>query len=160
MLKRYFIIISLVASVSVPWSGHASEHIAADTGKEPVVITSKTLTADNKNHTAVFEGDVKAVSGDIEMYSDRMTVYYNESEKKINRIHAVGNVKVHKENRALFSDEAVYFEDEKKIIFTGHPKAVEGENVITGKQIPFYLQDDRAVVEGSKVYLKNSKISE
>jgi lipopolysaccharide export system protein LptA len=158
--KRYIILISIFLFLSVVCPLFASGDVTEDAKKEPVIITSRTLTADNKNHTAVFEGSVKAVSGDIEMYSDRMTVYYNESKKKINRIHAVGNVKVHRKNRALFADEAVYLEDERKIIFTGNPKVVEGENVITGRQITFFLEDDRAMVEGSKVYLKNSKVSE
>ncbi|MBI5099577.1 MAG: lipopolysaccharide transport periplasmic protein LptA [Nitrospirae bacterium] len=124
---------------------------------KPVVITSKTLTADNKNNTAIFEGSVVATTDDLTIYSDKMTVFYDNSESKIKEINASGNVKVHKKERAIFSDEAVYMENEKKIIFKGHPKAVEGENVITGTQIIFFLQDDRAVVEGSRVILQNKK---
>jgi lipopolysaccharide export system protein LptA len=125
--------------------------------KNTIVITSHTLTADNKNNTATFEGSVVAKTDDITIYSDKMIVFYDNSEGKIKKIHAVGNVKVNKENRALFSDEAIYLDDEKKIIFTGNPKAIEGENVITGKQIILFLEDDRAVVEGSKVILQNKK---
>ncbi|HDH53052.1 MAG TPA: hypothetical protein ENH24_01040 [Nitrospirae bacterium] len=139
-------------------------HIAAfaidlpgNAGKKAVIITSQSLTADNKNHTAIFEGSVVAKTGGITMYSDEMTVFYDNSESKIKKIHAIGNVRVLKNERALFSEEATYFEDEGKIIFTGNPKAVEGENVITGTQIIFYLKDDRAVVEGSRVILQNKQ---
>jgi len=125
--------------------------------KKPVVITSQSLTADNKNNTAIFEGSVVATTDDLTIYSDKMTVFYDNSESKIREIIASGNVKVHKKERAIFSDEAVYIENEKKIIFKGHPKAVEGENVITGTQIIFFLDDDRAVVEGSRVILQNKK---
>ena len=125
--------------------------------KKPVVITSQSLTADNKNNTAIFEGSVVATTDDLTIYSDKMTVFYDNSESKIREINASGNVKVHKKERAIFSDEAVYIENEKKIIFKGHPKAVEGENVITGTQIIFFLDDDRAVVEGSRVILQNKK---
>jgi lipopolysaccharide export system protein LptA len=125
--------------------------------KKPVVITSQSLTADNKNNTAIFEGSVVATTDDLTIYSDKMTVFYDNSESKIKEINASGNVKVLKKERAIFSDEAVYMENEKKIIFKGHPKAVEGENVITGTQIIFFLDDDRAVVEGSRVILQNKK---
>lgn len=125
--------------------------------KQQVIITSQTLTADNKNNTAIFEGTVVAKSGDIAMHSDRMTVFYSEAEKKIEKIHAVGHVKVHNKERALFSDEAIYFNDDEKIVFTGNPRAVEGENVITGKEIIFFIKDDRAVVQGSRVILQNNK---
>lgn len=131
--------------------------VAEKTEKKPVVITSQTLTADSKNNTAIFEGSVVATTDDLTIYSDKMTVFYDNSESKIREIKAVGNVKVHKKERAIFSDEAIYKEHENKIIFTGHPKAVEGKNVITGTQIIFFLQDDRAVVEGSKVILQNQK---
>jgi lipopolysaccharide export system protein LptA len=123
--------------------------------KSPIIITSDTLTADNKNNTAVFEGTVVAKTDDMTMYSDKMTVFYDDKEKKIMKIHAVGDVKVQNEERALFSNEAIYIDEEEKIIFTGNPKAVEGENMITGKQIIFFLKDNRAVVEESRMILQN-----
>jgi lipopolysaccharide export system protein LptA len=158
MLKPFSIISPVLFLVIVINTSFASP-IDAGNEKEPVIITSQTLTADNKNNTAVFEGSVLAKSGDIEMYSDKMTVFYSEAEKKIQKIHAVGHVKVHKKERALFSDEAVYLNDnaDEKIIFTGNPKAVEGENVITGKEIIYYIKDDRVVVQGSRVILQNNK---
>lgn len=158
MSRQSFIINAVIVIMAFSVSAHAfalSDNDNAD--KKRIVISSQMLTADNKNNTATFEGSVVAESGDIAMYSDKMTVYYNTSENKIKKIHALGNVKVHRKERALFSDEAMYLEDEEKIIFTGHPKAVEGDNVITGKQIIFYLRDDRAVVEESRVILQDSK---
>jgi len=156
MLKPFSIIRSFLYLLIVFNASFASS-LGESEKKEPVIITSQTLTADNKNNTAVFEGTVVAKSGDIAMYSDKMTVFYSEAEKKIAKIHAVGHVKVHKKDTALFSDEAVYLNDDEKIIFTGNPKAVEGENVITGTQIIFYIKDDRAVVQGSRVILQNTK---
>jgi len=156
MLKRFSTIRSLLLIFFIVNVSFATT-LEDRQGKEPVVITSETLTADSKNNTAVFEGSVIAKSGDVAMYSDKMTVFYSESEKKIEKIHAVGHVKVHKNQQALFSDEAVYLNDDEKIIFTGNPKAVEGENVITGKQIIFYIKDERAVVQGSRVILQNTK---
>jgi len=125
--------------------------------KKTIVITSKTLTADSKNNTAVFEGSVVAKTGDITMHSDKMSVFYDNSENSIDTIHATGNVKVHKNERALFSDKAVYFDADEKIIFTGNPKAIEGNNIISGTKIIFYFKDDRAVVENSKIVLQNKE---
>jgi lipopolysaccharide export system protein LptA len=125
--------------------------------KKTIVITSKTLTADNRNNTAVFEGSVVAKTGDITMHSDKMSVFYDNSENSIDTIHATGNVKVHKNERALFSDKAVYFDADEKIVFTGNPKAIEGNNIISGTKIIFYFKDDRAVVENSKIVLQNKE---
>jgi lipopolysaccharide export system protein LptA len=133
----------------------SSATLAEKNEKKPIIITSRTLTADNKNNTAVFEGNVVAKTGDITIYSDRMTVFYDNSQSTIKKIEASGNVKVQRKERVIFSDEAIFIDNEKKIIFRGNPRAVEGENIITGTQIIFFLQDDRAVVEGSRVILQN-----
>lgn len=125
-------------------------------GKSQIIISSETLTADNKNNTAVFEGKVVAKTDDITMYSDKMIVFYDSKDSKIVKIHALGNVKVHNDERALFSNEAVYIDNEEKIIFTGNPKIIEGENMITGKQIIFFLKDNRAVVEKSRMIIQSS----
>ncbi len=154
MSKLYSIINSALLVFLISFNASASSLIEKPE-KSPIVITAETLTADNKNNTAVFEGTVVAKTKDITMYSDKMTVFYNNKEKKIIKIHAVGDVKVHNEERALFSDEAIYIDAEEKIIFTGNPKAVEGENMITGKQIIFFLKDNRAVVEESRMILQN-----
>ena len=156
MLRQFIIVSSFILSLTVSDSAFA---VPADvkSEKKPVVITSQTLTADNKNNTAVFEGSVAAKTDDMSMFSDKMTVFYDNSEKKITKIHAVGNVKVLNNARVLFSDEATYLENENKIIFTGNPKAVEGENVITGTRIIFFLKEERAVVEGSRVILQNTQ---
>ncbi len=124
---------------------------------ESIVITSQMLTADNKKNVAVFEGTVVAKSDDITINSDKMEVFYDNSEGKITIIRAYGNVKVFNEERAIFSQEATYFGQEEKIIFTGEPKAVEGKNIITGTEIVYFIKENRAIVKGSRVILKKDK---
>jgi lipopolysaccharide export system protein LptA len=131
----------------------------ADPSKETkegrrVVITSETFTADNKSNTAIFEGTVVATIKDITIHSDRMTIYYDGSRGSIEKIHATGSVRVHRGGSAIFSDDATYLGNEEKIVFTGEPKLVDGENVVTGTRIIYFLKDDRAIVEGSRVVLK------
>jgi len=147
-IANLFILVVLIHS-AVPAAS------TAEKANGPVVITSRTLTADNRNNKAVFEGNVIAKTEDITIHADRMIVSYDNSENKVSEIKALGNVKVHRQERAMFSEEAVYIDNEKKIVFKGNPRAVEGENVITGTTITFFLDDDRAVVEGSRVILKN-----
>ncbi len=156
MLKQFIIVSSLLLYTTLYVPAFA-EQIVKKADDTPIVITSESLTADNKNNRAVFEGSVVAKTDDITMYSDTMTVFYDNVERKVNRIHAVGNVKVVNKARALFSEEAIYFDGEGKIIFSGNPKVVEGENVITGRQITFFLKDERAEIEGSRVILQNSQ---
>ncbi|MBI5196966.1 MAG: lipopolysaccharide transport periplasmic protein LptA [Nitrospirae bacterium] len=156
MSRAYFI--AKIIFIIIIFAANAMASAVAVSGeKKPLVITSDTLMADNKTNTAVFEGSVVAKTDDIVMHSDKMTVFYDNSEGKVSKIYASGNVKVHKKERVIFSNEATYLDEEGKIIFTGEPRAVEGENIITGTQIIYYLKDDRSVVEGSKVFMKSSQ---
>lgn len=121
--------------------------------KGPVVITSRTLTADNKAHTALFEGAVVARSDNMTLYSDRMLVYYTESGK-ITKIDAEGNIRLIKGERVITSNSATYLAEDEKVIFTGQPRAMEGNSFVTGTRMTYLLREDRSIVENSKVIIK------
>ncbi len=123
---------------------------------EPTVITSLTLTADNKAKTALFEGSVVARKGEMTFSGDRMLVYYSDEKGSgtITKIEAEGNVKLVKGGRVITAKAATYFTaPEEKAIFTGEPRASDGENVITGTKITYFMKDERSLVENSKVFL-------
>lgn len=124
---------------------------------KPVVITSGKLFADNIKHTALFEGNVIAKTEDMTIYSDRMMVYYTEDGGKMDRIEAYGNVKVVKGEQTIVSREAIYYEEEEKVVFTGDPQAWEGDNKVTGTVMTYFMKDERSIVENSKVVIINKK---
>lgn len=125
-------------------------------GDEPTVITSQSLTADNKAKTALFEGSVVARKGDMTFSGDRMLVYYSDDKGSgtVTKIEAEGNVKLVKGDRVITAQSATYFTaPEEKAVFTGEPRASDGENVITGTRMTYFLKDERSLVENSKVFL-------
>ena len=81
MLKPFSIVSCLLIVFSLITTVSAS---ALDDKKEkpPIVITSQSLTADNKENIAIFEGSVVAKTEDLTIYSDKMTVFYNNEEGK------------------------------------------------------------------------------
>jgi lipopolysaccharide export system protein LptA len=115
------------------------------------------LTADTQARTALFEKSVIARTTSMTMYADRMLVHYEKESGNVTRIDASGTVKVVTGNRVITSQEAMYSAVGEKIIFTGEPKAVEGENVVTGKKMTYLMNEDRFLVEGSKVFFTNKK---
>lgn len=128
--------------------------------KGPVIIKSDRLTADNKNNTALFEGSVVANTPDIIMYSDRMLVYYEQKRGNIKKIESEGNVKVIKDNKVIISQKAVYYADGEKVVFTGNPQAIEGDNVVKGEVMTYFIDEDRYYVERGKVFLSGEKDKE
>jgi lipopolysaccharide export system protein LptA len=113
--------------------------------KGPVTITASTLNADNKAHTALFEGSVIAKTETMTISSDKMLVYYAEGGK-ITKIDVDGHVKLVKGERVITSDTATYFADEDKVIFAGQPKAVEGNSMVTGTKMIYLVKEDRSIV--------------
>lgn len=121
--------------------------------KKPVTITATTLTADNKAHTAVFEGTVIAKTDDMIIHSDRMTAYYSEAGAII-KIDAEGHVKLTTGEKVITSDMATYLAEGEKLIFTGQPRAVEGTSMITGTKMIYLIKEDRSLVENSRVFIE------
>jgi lipopolysaccharide transport protein LptA len=124
--------------------------------KGPTVITSKRLLADNKKNFALFEGAVVAKNSDMTLHSNKMEVYYDENGN-VQKIIAFGNVKLIRAERVVTSEHAEYFTSERKVVFTENPKAVEGGNIVTGSKMTYLLDEDRSIVEDSKVYLEGEK---
>jgi len=154
MLERLFII--SIFFLCFP-SMQAGAEIQKENIKGPVTITSETLTADNKAHTALFENRVVAVTSDLTIHSDKMLVFYKEDSGEVTKIEATGNVRVLRESRIITAKAATYYADEEKVIFTGEPRAMDGDNVVTGTKITYFMDNDRFQVENSKVILKNKK---
>ena len=125
--------------------------------KGPITITSETLTADNKAHTALFEKNVLAKTTNLTIQADKMLVFYKEDGGDVTKIESTGNVKVLKEDRIITSRAATYYADEEKVIFTGEPRAMDGDNVVSGTKIIYFMTNDRFFVENSKVILKSKK---
>jgi lipopolysaccharide export system protein LptA len=158
MLKRFSIISALfilpLLLLHPAFAAGAEQKIQA---KGPITITSETLTSDNKAHTALFEGKVIAKTTDMTIYADKMLVFYREGSGDVTKIEATGNVRLLKNGRLITSRTATYFADEEKVVFTGEPRAEDGENVVTGETMTYYIAQDRSYVEKSRVFLKNKK---
>ena len=148
-----FLAIFLLASFFMTGGMVLAESSEIKRIKGPIVITSEKLTAENAAHTALFERSVVARTKEMTLYADKMLVYSDKDTGDVTRIDASGSVQLIKGNRVVTSQDAVYFADGDKAIFTGEPKAVEDGNVITGKKMTYLLGEDRFFVEGSKVFL-------
>ncbi len=154
MLKQLSIISIILLFVLAAHSHAESEKAKV---KGPITITSESLTADNKAHTALFEKNVVAKTTDLTIQADKMLVFYREEGGEVTKIEATGNVKVLREARIITSKSATYFADEEKVIFTGEPRAMDGDNVVSGTKMIYFMVDDRFLVENSKVILKSKK---
>jgi lipopolysaccharide export system protein LptA len=118
--------------------------------RAPIDITSDTVEADQKQNTVTFKGNVVAKQEETTLYARTLVIHYDPDTKRPKEIVATGNVKlVHLQQRAT-SQKANFYQGENKIILEGEAVAREGENVIRGERIIFFVDEERSIVEGGK----------
>ncbi|MFA5180093.1 MAG: LptA/OstA family protein [Syntrophales bacterium] len=129
--------------------------------KEPVHITSDTLEAFNDERLIVFSGNAVAVQGDKVIRSDKLLVYYKKGADEgketatagigqggdLDRIEAKGPVRITQLKKIVTGDEAVYYQDDQKIIVFGNAIMREGPNIVKGDRITVLLDENRGIVE-------------
>jgi lipopolysaccharide export system protein LptA len=118
--------------------------------RAPIDITSDTVEADMKTNTVTFKGNVVAKQEDTTLYANTLTITYDQNEKKLKEIVAVGNVKVVQLDRRATGQKATFDQDKNKVVMDGEAVVREGTNVIRGERITFYVDEERSVVEGGK----------
>jgi LPS export ABC transporter protein LptC len=115
-----------------------------NTKEKIVIICDGPLDIDYEKNIAIFNNNVKVEKSDLTIYSDKMQVYFipKQEENKaaqgaaamsssINKIVALGNVRIVRGENVSYSQEAVYTAQDKKITLTGRPQIIiyQAENM-------------------------------
>ena len=120
------------------------------TSREPIDITSDTVEANQKQNTVTFQGSVIAKQGNTTLYADTLVIYYDPNTQKLKEMMATGNVKVVQLDRRATGQRATFHQDENKVVLEGEAVVREGENVIRGERVIFYVNEKRSIMEGKK----------
>ena len=115
--------------------------------KEKIVITCDgPLDVDYEKNIAIFNNNVKVEKSDLTIYSDKMQVYFTPKQQNntlvqgeagaglassLNKIVALGNVRIIRGENTSYSQQAIYTAVDKKITLTGKPQIIiyQTENV-------------------------------
>jgi lipopolysaccharide transport periplasmic protein LptA len=116
-----------------------------DRSSRPITIKADELKADNKGKIATFTGRVVARQEDVTIYSDKLVIYYGDKQDQVDKIEAIGSVRILQTNRIGTGGHALYESREGKITLSGNPKVTQDKDSITGQVIVYYLDDDRSV---------------
>jgi lipopolysaccharide export system protein LptA len=115
----------------------------------PIYIKSDQLLTDTKNRTATFNGKVTARQGDLALYADRMVVHYAAEGGNVERVECTGTVRIVQKNRTGTAGNAVYDNKQGTIVLKVNPKVYQGEDMISGSEITYYLADQKSIVTGT-----------
>lgn len=138
----------------------AQESEEAADGLMNTVITSDSLDMVSGDEISEFhfKGNVSVVGTNLNMSSDELLVTAIKigdtdatvsSSSTVNKIIAIGNVKVNQEGRTAESGRAEFFPEDKTVLLTEDPVVTEGDRRVSGDKITWSHGERRARVEGS-----------
>ena len=118
----------------------------------PVEITSETLNVDRNAGTALFEGDVLVVQGQLRLTSDEVFVSYFENtstgKTAVEEIIATGNVVLVNGAEAAEGEKAVYSPIKNSVVMTGEVLLTQGPSTIAGDTLVVDLATGEGTMEG------------
>ena len=125
--------------------------------EQPITITADEMLSTEATNSVTFKGDVDASQGGVKIRSDEMTIHYGEKDddskeknvaQKVERIICTGNVEITREDWIGTSKKMIYLAKERKILLIGDAKAVQGQNMVNGEKIIYYMDEGRSEVVG------------
>ncbi len=135
----------------------ATSCIAAEEPSEPINIEANRMVSQENANSVVFIGNVDARQGKLTILADEMTVYYTEKKghqdktdktsSQMEKLNCKNNVKITQGDWLGTGDRMDYTAKERKVVLTGNAKAWQGQNMVAGKTIIYYLDEKRSVVE-------------
>lgn len=99
--------------------------MASDSQKVTITCDGPMLM-DQLNFHATFSDNVVAIEQATgrTLYADKVDVWFDDKNKKINKVVCKGHVKAIQGNNASYADEMVYTGDDEKLVMTGRPKII------------------------------------
>src|SRR6266404_8878487 len=116
--------------------------------KDPIYITADWMEVDQTKNTITYKGRVVTVQTEMTMRSETLTAYIDPETKKMKQIVAEGKVNATQGDRVATGDKAVFDDTAKTVTLTGNPIMRQGNNQISGSRVIYFVENDRAVVEG------------
>lgn len=153
---------TLLIALSLPGIAAAQFKVAFGGLKQdttqPVEVTADTLSLNQTEGTALFEGNVLITQGEMRIAAPQVLVFYNEETSGISRMEASGRVLLVKGGDAAESDKADYDIETGIVIMTGDVLLTQGPNTLSSNKMNVNLETGNAELEGRvKTILKSEE---
>ncbi len=163
-------VLGLAAAFGPPGPAFSQESngLAGHDSRQPIEITSDTLTVEQPKQLATFTGNVDAVQGDMKLRADRLLVHYarnsgdgqaggggsqggaDPANNSIRMIEAFGRVVITSPAESAQGSQGVYDVVAGTMQLTGNVILTRGENVIRGDRLDMDLNTGLSKVSGGK----------
>jgi lipopolysaccharide export system protein LptA len=137
--------------------------------KEPISIDADKLVYYDKEHKAIYSGNVVIIQGDTKMTCSTMTVLLDRAptpgaasqpsqpsngqspttDSGVKHMDATGPVTVISKTQVATGDSGSYDKAEGKVWLIGHVTLSDGQNVTKGDKLTYDLKNGEAIVDTS-----------
>ena len=148
------VVTSYLQPASLVKRNGAAPQAAGET--RPVTVRADLLEYLDEGRRARYRGNVRLLTEDTTLSSDRMDVFFSQGEtverSEVTHAEAEGHVKVTQPGRHGSGERAEYFAESGKIVLTGGPPSLfdEEKGFTTGQRLTFFIHDDRLFVDGGE----------
>lgn len=133
--------------------------------KEPISIDADKLVYYDKEHRAVYSGNVVIIQGDTKMTCSAMTVFLDRApasgstsqpsngqsapttDSGVKHLDATGPVTVVSKTQVATGDNGSYDKAQSKVWLIGHVTLSDGQNVTKGDKLTYDLKNGEAIVD-------------
>lgn len=130
---------------------NGQEDSKVNPGKEDVITVITAEGSGKMNYeesvVAVFRKNVEVDDKNANLKAHLMKMFFDDQTQDLTKVEAYGNVRIKQPKRESSCRKAVYFVDEDKIILSGNPRIVQGQDLYTAETITIYEKGERVVFE-------------
>ncbi len=113
---------------------------------DTIKISSKLVNVYRENSVSVFSGQVYAEDNEIKLWSDKLSVYYDESKNSVYKIIAEENVKIIAEGVTAYGNYSEYQIDNEELLLEGNVAVIENDNQILSDQLILDLAKSTSIM--------------
>jgi lipopolysaccharide export system protein LptA len=155
------------AAEKAPAPNDSAAIFPGTSSKEPISIDADKLVYYDKEHKAVYSGNVVVIQGDTKMTCSTMTVLLDRAptsgaapqssngqsssttDSGVKHLDATGPVTVISKTQVATGDSGSYDKAEDKVWLIGHVTLSDGQNVTKGDKLTYDLKNGQATVDTS-----------
>ena len=141
----------VLAQVALGQSASIALGTSAFDKTQPVEVSADSLSVNQDDGTAIFDGNVLVVQGEVRLSAGKVTVEYSQEDGKpsgIARLLASGGVTFVTSSDAVEAKDAVYSVEQGTVRLSGDVLLTQGANAIAGDTLSINLETGSGTMEG------------
>ena len=141
----------VLAQVALGQSASIALGTSAFDKTQPVEVSADSLSVNQDDGTAIFDGNVLVVQGEVRLSAGKVTVEYSQEGGKpsgIARLLASGGVTFVTSSDAVEAKDAVYSVEQGTVRLSGDVLLTQGANAIAGDTLSINLETGSGTMEG------------